>query len=83
MTSVVLLACVRNHNPNQLQLPFSKEDLAAAFLVGTFSQQTSSRLDVVVTHMLLAMPSHAPFHAMKGYTLSPAKQVLKAEWTVS
>jgi hypothetical protein len=27
---------VRNHNPNQLRLPFNKEELAAAFLVGIF-----------------------------------------------
>jgi hypothetical protein len=30
-------ADVRNHNPNRLRLPSSKEELAAAFLVGTFS----------------------------------------------
>jgi hypothetical protein len=34
-------ADVRNHNPNKLQFPFSKEDLAAAFLVGTFSKKHS------------------------------------------
>jgi pyruvate dehydrogenase (quinone) len=33
-------------------------------------------VDVVVDPYALAMPSHAPFHAMKGYTLSIAKQVL-------
>jgi len=33
-------ADVRNHNPNQLRLPFNKEEPAAAFFVGTFGGQT-------------------------------------------
>jgi pyruvate dehydrogenase (quinone) len=33
-------------------------------------------VDVVVDPFALAMPSHAPFHAVKGFTLSFAKQVL-------
>ena len=33
-------------------------------------------VDVVVDPFALALPSHAPFHAVKGFTLSFAKQVL-------
>ena len=33
-------------------------------------------VDAVVDPFALAMPSHAPFHAVKGFTLSLAKQVL-------
>ncbi len=33
-------------------------------------------VDAVVDPYALAMPSHVPFHTMKGYTLSVAKQVL-------
>jgi pyruvate dehydrogenase (quinone) len=33
-------------------------------------------VDAVVDPYALAMPSHVPFHTMKGYTLSMAKQVL-------
>ena len=33
-------------------------------------------VDVVVDPYALALPSHVPFHTMKGYTLSVAKQVL-------
>jgi pyruvate dehydrogenase (quinone) len=33
-------------------------------------------VDAVVDRFALAMPSHVPFHAAKGYTLSLAKQVL-------
>jgi pyruvate dehydrogenase (quinone) len=33
-------------------------------------------VDVVVDPFALAMPSHAPFHTVKGFTLSFAKQVL-------
>lgn len=33
-------------------------------------------VDVVVDPYALALPSHVPFHTMKGYTLSLAKQVL-------
>jgi hypothetical protein len=33
-------------------------------------------VDVVVDPLALALPSHVPFHTMKGYTLSVAKQVL-------
>ena len=33
-------------------------------------------LDAVVDPLALSMPSHVPFHAAKGYTLSLAKQVL-------
>jgi pyruvate dehydrogenase (quinone) len=33
-------------------------------------------VDVVVDPYALALPSHVPFHAIKGYTLSIAKQVL-------
>ncbi len=33
-------------------------------------------VDVVVDPYALALPSHVPFHTMKGYTLSIAKQVL-------
>ena len=37
-------ADLRNHNPNQLRLPFSKEEIAAAFLIGTFSAKGASCL---------------------------------------
>jgi pyruvate dehydrogenase (quinone) len=33
-------------------------------------------VDVVVDPYALALPSHVPFHTMKGHTLSVAKQVL-------
>ena len=33
-------------------------------------------VDAVVDLFALSRPSHAPFHAIKGYTLSLAKQVL-------
>lgn len=33
-------------------------------------------IDAVVDHFALSLPSHVPFHTMKGYTLSMAKQVL-------
>jgi len=33
-------------------------------------------VDVVVDPFALAVPSHTPFHAAKGFTLSVAKQVL-------
>jgi pyruvate dehydrogenase (quinone) len=33
-------------------------------------------VDVVVDPFALSLPSHAPFHAVKGFTLSLAKQVL-------
>ena len=33
-------------------------------------------VDAVVDPLALALPSHVPFHTMKGYTLSVAKQVL-------
>jgi pyruvate dehydrogenase (quinone) len=36
-------------------------------------------VDVVVDPYALAMPSHVPFHTMKGYTLSVAKQVLSGK----
>jgi pyruvate dehydrogenase (quinone) len=36
-------------------------------------------VDVVVDPYALAMPSHVPFHTMKGYTLSAAKQVLSGK----
>jgi pyruvate dehydrogenase (quinone) len=36
-------------------------------------------VDVVVDPYALAMPSHVPFHTIKGYTLSVAKQVLSGK----
>ncbi len=33
-------------------------------------------VDAVVDPFALSLPSHAPFHAVKGFTLSLAKQVL-------
>jgi pyruvate dehydrogenase (quinone) len=36
-------------------------------------------VDVVVDPYALAMPSHVPFHTLKGYTLSIAKQVLSGK----
>jgi hypothetical protein len=33
-------------------------------------------VDAVVDPLALSMPSHAPFHTVKGYTLSLMKQVL-------
>ena len=33
-------------------------------------------VDAVVDPYALALPSHVPFHTMKGFTLSVAKQVL-------
>ncbi len=35
-------------------------------------------VDAVVDPLALSLPSHVPFHAAKGYTLSLAKQVLNA-----
>jgi pyruvate dehydrogenase (quinone) len=32
-------------------------------------------VDVVVDPLALVLPSHVPFHTIKGYTLSVAKQV--------
>src|SRR6202042_2779734 len=36
-------------------------------------------VDAVVDPYALAMPSHVPFHTLKGYTLSVAKQVLNGK----
>ena len=36
-------------------------------------------VDAVVDPFALAMPSHAPFHTVKGFTLSFAKQVLSGQ----
>jgi pyruvate dehydrogenase (quinone) len=36
-------------------------------------------VDVVVDPLALSMPSHVPFHAVKGFTLSFAKQVLSGQ----
>ncbi len=36
-------------------------------------------VDVVVDPYALALPSHVPFHTVKGYTLSVAKQVLNGK----
>ena len=33
-------------------------------------------VDAVVDPLALALPSHVPFHTMKGYTLGIAQQVL-------
>jgi pyruvate dehydrogenase (quinone) len=33
-------------------------------------------VDAVVDPFALSLPSHTPFHAVKGFTLSVAKQVL-------
>jgi pyruvate dehydrogenase (quinone) len=33
-------------------------------------------VDALVDAFALSLPSHVPFHTVKGYTLSPAKQVL-------
>ena len=33
-------------------------------------------VDAVVDPFALALPSHVPFHTVKGFTLSMAKQVL-------
>lgn len=33
-------------------------------------------VDAVVDRFALSLPSHVPFHTVKGYTLSMAKQVL-------
>jgi len=39
-------------------------------------------VDAVVDPYALALPSHVPFHTMKGYTLSVAKQVLNGRMDV-
>jgi pyruvate dehydrogenase (quinone) len=39
-------------------------------------------VDAVVDPLALALPSHVPFHTMKGYTLSVAKQVLSGRMDV-
>jgi pyruvate dehydrogenase (quinone) len=39
-------------------------------------------VDAVVDPLALALPSHVPFHTMKGYTLSVAKQVLNGRMDV-
>jgi pyruvate dehydrogenase (quinone) len=39
-------------------------------------------VDAVVDPLALALPSHVPFHTMKGYTLSVAKQVLSGKMDV-
>ena len=36
-------------------------------------------VDAVVDPYALSMPSHVPFHAVKGFTLSLARQVLNGE----
>jgi len=36
-------------------------------------------VDAVVDPYALAMPSHVPFHTVRGYTLSVAKQVLSGK----
>ena len=36
-------------------------------------------VDAVVDPFALALPSHVPFHTVKGYTLSLAKQVLNGK----
>jgi pyruvate dehydrogenase (quinone) len=36
-------------------------------------------VDAVVDPFALAMPSHVPFHTVKGFTLSVAKQVLNGK----
>ena len=36
-------------------------------------------VDVVVDSYALSLPSHVPFHAAKGFTLSLAKQVLNGK----
>jgi pyruvate dehydrogenase (quinone) len=36
-------------------------------------------VDVVVDPYALSLPSHLPFHAVKGFTLSLAKQVLRGK----
>jgi pyruvate dehydrogenase (quinone) len=36
-------------------------------------------VDAVVDPFALALPSHTPFHTMKGYTLSVAKQILSGK----
>ena len=36
-------------------------------------------VDAVVDPFALALPSHVPFHTVKGYTLSLAKQVLSGK----
>ena len=36
-------------------------------------------VDVVVDPFALSLPSHVPFHAVKGFTLSLAKQVLNGK----
>jgi pyruvate dehydrogenase (quinone) len=36
-------------------------------------------VDVVVDPYALSLPSHLPFHAVKGFTLSLAKQVLSGK----
>ena len=39
-------------------------------------------VDAVVDPLALALPSHVPFHTIKGYTLSVAKQVLNGRMDV-
>ena len=39
-------------------------------------------VDAVVDPLALALPSHVPFHTVKGYTLSVAKQVLNGKMDV-
>jgi pyruvate dehydrogenase (quinone) len=36
-------------------------------------------VDAVVDRLALSLPSHVPFHTMKGFTLSMAKQVLSGD----
>ena len=36
-------------------------------------------VDAVVDPYALSLPSHVPFHTVKGYTLSLAKQVLNGK----
>jgi pyruvate dehydrogenase (quinone) len=36
-------------------------------------------IDAVVEKFALSLPSHVPFHTLKGYTLSMAKQVLSGQ----
>ena len=36
-------------------------------------------VDAVVDPLALSLPSHVPFHTVKGYTLSLAKQVLSGK----
>ena len=38
-------------------------------------------VDVVVDPFALSLPSHVPYHTVKGYTLSMARQGFRAAWT--